>query len=200
MRCCKHPFLMFGVDYPHVVCYSFGRQSWLHSVIHWEYWKSIIHVTYTIDFQYSQWITECNAYLGVNIAWGSIPFQGWHRLRVSRLGVKTAWGFAVWESTLFEDPKLPLNFGVILGVIFGGFFRKGKAAFGERAISAIVSLYLYRSLDVKQAVMCQTRVSKLENERASKIETHSEFCGEFAQSDIWNKHDNILVIFKIHVI
>jgi len=34
----------------------------------------------------------------------------------------------VCGSTLFEDPKLPLNFGVILGVIFGVFFRKRVAS------------------------------------------------------------------------
>jgi len=104
------------VDYSHVIrCdYSFGRQFWLHSVIHCEYWKSIIHVMYTIDFQYS-WITERNACLGVNIAWGSIPFRGWHRLKVSRLEVKTAWrsnpfgGSPFGDfSTLFGNPKLKM--------------------------------------------------------------------------------------------
>jgi len=61
----------------------------------------------------------------VNSISGLTPIEGLPFGSQNRLEVKPVWGFAVWESTLFEDPKLPLNFGVILGVIFGGFFRKG---------------------------------------------------------------------------
>jgi len=38
----------------------------------------------------------------------------------NRLEVKPVWGFAVWESTLFEDPKLP--FRGHFGSHFWGFF------------------------------------------------------------------------------
>jgi len=48
----------------------------------------------------------------VDIDWGS-PFESQNRLEVK----------PIRESTLFGDPKLPLNFGVILGVILGGFSR-----------------------------------------------------------------------------
>jgi len=35
---------------------------WLCSDIHCQYWKSIMHVTCTIDFQYGQWISERSHY------------------------------------------------------------------------------------------------------------------------------------------
>jgi len=31
---------------------------WLRSDIHCQYWKSTVHVTYTIDLQYWQWILK----------------------------------------------------------------------------------------------------------------------------------------------
>jgi len=37
-------------------CYA--APQWLRFDIHCQYWKSTVHVTYTIDFQYWQWMSK----------------------------------------------------------------------------------------------------------------------------------------------
>jgi len=56
-----HSFFLVATTYEQLTSRIFENKFywlWLHFDIHCQYWKSTVHVTYIIDFQYWQWISK----------------------------------------------------------------------------------------------------------------------------------------------
>jgi len=88
---------------------------------------------------------------------------------ISCLGVKTAWrsnpvwGFAVWGSILFGDPKLPLDFGVILEVILEVFFVRAIYLLQHQVVVDSLEFETTRCFSrIHCHVVCKARFSLLQ--------------------------------------